>query len=540
MRKLIGLAGACALSMAAEAVPVAREGSRELARNPGFEDAAGCSVSGWTIKGGRAEIAPGEGRHGSAALFIDKAEPGAAIAAVQDLQLDAGGKYSVNVFVRTYGVKTHQVNLDGPNILVTHYNAAGKAINEYWGWPVADSSGGWARITVYVDSSANAARTELRLFVPSSVSGRVWFDDVTVRERFDPDEPKPERSRCAAIDGFNRLVVDGKPYFPLGMYFEKWDPLVRENLDVYSKGPFNCVVPYSFPDKAAMDLCAERGLKVVYNANVYFGTRWAFGLVKSECEEDEWVTRTVNALKGHPALLAWYVNDEFNLGMRDRLLKRYELVRRLDPLHATWGVYMSAHETPWYLDAQDVLGVDPYPIRTRQADADLSSVWQHPHQAVGRSGGKRAVWSVIQAFDFGGYIDDMLKAGTRAPTREELSGMSWMAVAGGANGLFYLAYTALSQTVNGATFGQRWADVCAVAQEIKDREQLLLSEPGVAVKAAAAPFAVRTWRQGLGDVALVVNMSRTNAVGRIAFADDAKLDVSLPPLAHRFMAVSGK
>ena len=77
------------------------------------------------------------------------------------------------------------------------------------------------------------------------------------------------------------------------------------------------------------------------------------------------------------------------------------------------------------------------------------------------------MWQVIQAFDWGMFSVEALKCGSRAPTRDELSAMTQLAIAGGANGIFYLSTTALASPVNGAEFHRRWADVLAAANEVK-------------------------------------------------------------------------
>ena len=63
------------------------------------------------------------------------------------------------------------------------------------------------------------------------------------------------------FDGQGRAIVDGKPFFPLGMY---WGAITTNKLEIYAKGPFNCLMPYNAPNsKELMDLCHERGLKVM-------------------------------------------------------------------------------------------------------------------------------------------------------------------------------------------------------------------------------------------------------------------------------------
>jgi len=376
------------------------------------------------------------------------------------------------------------------------------------------------------------------MVVPGRVRGVFDFETVSFAPYSLPPPREPKPSPCGAIDRHGRLLVEGRPFLPLGMYFETWDLLSASNLDVFAQSPFNTIVPYSFPDRRAMDLCAERGLRVLYNANVYYGTRWALGQVGSEADEDAWVEGKARDFRGHPALLGWYVNDEFALNMLERLDRRYELLRRLDPDHPIWGVFMKP-EFACYLGANlDVLGVDPYPIAAQgnKTHVDFSRCVSDPRDAIAAYGGKRPLWSVIQAFDWKMYYPPAVN--TRAPTEEDLRAMTWLEIASGANGLFYYAFTSLSYEGNGNRFDQQWDELRRVADEVKAKESLILSDPGPSCGALPEGVAVRTWRQGPRTVALAANSAHTNASFRIECAGLRPLDVRLGPLEHEFRVLT--
>ena len=75
---------------------------------------------------------------------------------------------------------------------------------------------------------------------------------------------RPDR-RHAYIDEHNRLIFHGKPFFPLGMY---WSSVNADHLNIYGQSAFNCLMPYDSPNRKQMDLCHERGLKVIYSPMV--------------------------------------------------------------------------------------------------------------------------------------------------------------------------------------------------------------------------------------------------------------------------------
>ena len=519
--------------------------------NPGFEaTAADGAVPGWTWVRDEAvatvSVVSGEGVGGSRALLVDKRSSGRKFSISQRIRLAPGGHYRVTCRVRTEDFICRNVDLTGTMLSVRHI-IGGKSVSlpAQSTRPVTETSGGWARAVGHIDPPADAEGiVELKLQIHFSVTGKFYYDDITVEERVDPPVPAPSRADASLVDECNHLIVDGRPFLPLGFYAEAWDPFTVSNLDLVASGPYNTLVPYSFPDRRQMDLCAARGLKVLYNANVYYGTRWAFGKVKSEAEEEAWTAKTIAAFKDHPALLGWYVNDEFNIAFRDRLVARNRFVKSLDPHHVTWGVHMEPLDSCWFLDCHDVLGVDPYPIKGNGKEMQIMHCHEHPSVTLRTVADTRAVWQVIQVFDWGMFSTELLKKGSRAPTRGEISAMTQLAIAGGANGIFYLSTTSLASPVNGAEFHSRWADVLAAANEVKANEATILSPPGPAVTAiSSSSLKVRTWdRTGRGaptapqgrTIALVVNGSYRPVRGTVRCAGCEPLEVDLGALAHGY------
>lgn len=164
---------------------------------------------------------------------------------------------------------------------------------------------------------------------------------------------------------------------------------------------------------------------------------------------------------------------------------------------------------------------------------------EHPSVTLQTVANKRAVWQVIQVFDWGMFSTELLKKGSRPPTREEISAMTQLAIAGGANGIFYLAITSLASPVNGAEFHRRWEDVLAAANEVKANEATILSPPGPAVTDVSSPsLKVRTWNVAGRTIALVVNGSYQPVCGTVRCAGCEPLEVDLGALAHGYYRLS--
>lgn len=322
----------------------------------------------------------------------------------------------------------------------------------------------------------------------------------------------PERR--VHVDAHRRLIVDGRPFFPLGMY---WGSVNEPELGVYAQGPFNCLMPYAGPDKGQMDACHARGLKVIYSIkDIYHGTRWAPAGIRSEADEVGWITERVALHRRHPALLAWYINDELPVEMVDRLAARQRLMEELDPDHPTWVVLYQYDQVGQYMDTFDVIGTDPYPIPEKPAGTALE--WTRVTRE--QSHGSRAMWQVPQVFDWGGYRKGGERAKARAPTLAEMRAMAWQCIAAGANGLVFYSFFDLHKMHERDPFEERWAGVCEMAGEIRRLIPVLLSAEPVPAISVAAPPAVETraWRHDGAVYLLAVNGAAEPVVATVKVA----------------------
>ncbi|MBI5685200.1 MAG: hypothetical protein HZC54_08960 [Verrucomicrobia bacterium] len=279
------------------------------------------------------------------------------------------------------------------------------------------------------------------------------------------------------LDERNRTLVNGKPFFPLGWYFGP-GPTTKnfeEHLDRIAASPFNTIMCYGInvngveKVRAYLDALAGRKLKIIYSIkDVFAGTAGYYEPVLGFRGEEAIVRGIVPLFRDHPALLAWYLNDELPLTMRDRLDARQRLVRQLDPNHPTWAVLYQVEEFYGYLNSADVLGADPYPVSDRPAT--MAADWTQKCAAV--SDGLRPLWMVPQAMDWACYRKERADK-LRAPTLDEELVMTYLCLIHGASGLVYYSYFDLQRDRLG--FDKRWADMLVVGNEVKQLFPALLS-----------------------------------------------------------------
>ena len=327
------------------------------------------------------------------------------------------------------------------------------------------------------------------------------------------------------FDRLGRTLVEGKLFFPLGMYM---GTVTETELAVYGEGAFNCLMPYKEPSREMLDLCEQKGLRVIYPLKeVYCHTGWArMRKIRNLADEEAYVTRRVEDYKNHPAILAWYLNDEFGPEYADILAKRRALFERLDPDHPTWNCLYQVNQLNLYMDSIDCIGVDPYPVARRP----ISQANDWTILTRRNTFGVRPIWMIPQAMDWRWFKSGNKKR-DRMPTEAEMRSMTWQMIASGANGLIYYAFHQMRRN-SGKDFPAYWAAVKSVAADVARFADVLVSDPGPDAKANLPPhqMPVRTWRKG--DVVFVLAVNATDK--------PVEAELSLPATCSGAEAVFGE
>ncbi len=196
--------------------------------------------------------------------------------------------------------------------------------------------------------------------------------------------------------------------------------------------------------------------------------------IKSEDDERPFIASKVEAFRDHPALLAWYLNDEAPLSQLDRLVLHKQWLEELDPNHPTWSVLYQVNEIGGYFDSCHAIGTDPYPIPNKPAA--MAGEWTR--KTVEAMHHARPVWMVPQVFNWAAYKEtEEDKAQQRQPTIDEIRSMTWQCIAEGANGLIFYSWfnIYLPERNAGLDFDAFWPQFKGVVQEVKDMTPALLS-----------------------------------------------------------------
>jgi hypothetical protein len=268
-----------------------------------------------------------------------------------------------------------------------------------------------------------------------------------------------------SIDCYHRIVVNNKPFFPIGMY---WSEINEKDLCTYEDSKFNCLMPYMPPTMEQMDLAKKHGFKVIYSLkDFYFGTKWCPKFIKNKADEEIYVRAYVQQFRDHPSLLAWYLNDEMTLKYLSRLESHQKWVVQEDTHHPTWVVLLNVREVGHYLDTCDIVGTDPYPIGKQSP----SLVWKATAETHRQVEGSRPLWQVIQAHNLSIYKSDQPY---RSPTFLEMRSMAWQAICEGAKGIVFYSFFDLKRNPD-VPFKIQWENLKRIAAEIDSVSNILLS-----------------------------------------------------------------
>jgi len=303
-------------------------------------------------------------------------------------------------------------------------------------------------------------------------------------------DPRATTPRTSYIDRHGRLIRDGKPFFPLGMY---WSGINQQDIEVYATGAFNCLMPYGAPTEEQMALAHSHGLKVIYSVkDIYHGSKYCPESIKSPEDERPFIEGKARQFADHPALLAWYLNDELPVRYMERLEAHQQWLEELDPNHPTWVVLYQVGTVGKYARTCDVMGTDPYPIPS--SPARRAADWTR--LTIDAFEGSKAVWMVPQVFNWAVYRkDEAQKKGLRPPTFEEMRSMSWQCIAEGARGLIYYSFFDIKRDEL-VPFEEQWGYCKQMAAEISDMIPVIMSvEQAPLIRASSPEWLHWTTRQ---------------------------------------------
>ncbi len=267
-------------------------------------------------------------------------------------------------------------------------------------------------------------------------------------------------------DGF--VLIDGKPFFPIGLYG-------------MSEKPFN---DNSY-DKAFKDLRAN-GFSFAHTYKDTGGTgRQRFLDSAAANGIKVWIPVTGDLVtcmlreRNHPAILAWYLGDDTADHVPADVVRRNHLrCHAIDNAHLTTQAdILNAYSTNRYIpyvhstdsfmpEIYPVTSPTPQPVEVPAVIRDMKAC----HYSVLINGSPvKSIWAIIQHFK--GYSQ-----WKRFPSFDELRAMSYLSIIHGAHGITWYTYGGDDKTNLGVTSSpERWNEICIVARELSSLSQAITS-----------------------------------------------------------------
>ncbi|MEN6303193.1 MAG: hypothetical protein ABFD96_10745 [Armatimonadia bacterium] len=226
------------------------------------------------------------------------------------------------------------------------------------------------------------------------------------------------------------LLVGGLPFCPQSCYAD-----LRSVDDVIRDEPvfgFNTIAPYlpTNPEerhktreslRKMFDRCAEVGLYVQLCLH---------GAARPPHTEEKWawLKEEIEAFRDHPALLAYYLADEPELGSAsaEDCEIAYRKIKELDPWHPVTMVFCQSEAAARYARGMDICMTDPYPI----PNSPVTNVSDFCDRINRDLADALPLWVVPQAFGGGEWWK-------REPSRQEMRCMTYLALIHNSRGIQY-------------------------------------------------------------------------------------------------------
>jgi hypothetical protein len=348
--------------------------------------------------------------------------------------------------------------------------------------------------------------------VAAQSAGVVRFaTDAGLRELAVTVVPRPTAAKpVCAVAADNRLVVGGKPWFPLGIYTTP--PSEARCRELHDAG-FDLVCLRTMPPaplRRALDMLGTHGLRAW--VPLAQELQFADGDVTAKKQR---LAALVAGVGDHPALVLWESIDEPAWGGSSAwgLREGYQFLRTLDPRRPVWTNHAPRNRVDTlvhYNQATDIAGCDVYPVPMPQTQSNLpnktlSVVGDETRKSVASVGGGKPVFMVLQGFAWKNLTSPSDPKAIY-PSFAESRFMAYDAIVNGANGILYWG---TPTTPKPSRF---WADLKTLVSELRTLAPVLAASPVVGKATARVNGdAVRVSHRRLGGdhVLLVVNRSGT-------------------------------
>ena len=291
------------------------------------------------------------------------------------------------------------------------------------------------------------------------------------------------------IDNHNRVLIDGKPFLPVGIYVTRIR--TEKNIRQIADGGFNFILNYT---TRALNIQKEENNTSrlnLWNPPTYgteiwekqyresldmlskYNLKYIATNMRIYSPQDK-IPQYLPAIQ-HPALLAHYIADEPNITARKLLKTTRETISGNDPWHPVIVLTEKVQDYLPFAGCGDILGIDPYPIEKKHLDHNMLMVRTACQEAASI---RIPFMMVPQAFNWGAYRKNDAFSTYAYPTEEEIRSMTLLAAIYGCKWFCFYSYTGimeLQEKHDPGSSKEFWPRVTATAKLLRQLEPWLLS-----------------------------------------------------------------
>ena len=338
----------------------------------------------------------------------------------------------------------------------------------------------------------------------------------TVETRFRKLESKRDYKIFVDVD--NRCFVDGKLFFPLGMYSVGLNDTQYKD---FINSPYNVIMSSVQLNKAGLDAFYEKTNKQVRVINAAGFVSW---------KKDEWDKVVENARKKakewkqSEGFFGYYLVDEPDIWLQPIMTRSTLAIREEDKDHVVWPAINQRWNLGKFKEGFDVVGMDCYPLQTFD---ELTAIYSMGRDGRKRMGNSRALWNIPQIFDWTTYN----RSNESPPTEMQLKNMVYQWISIGGMGIIYFHLVELVHMNYKNPYYDEWNKIKRVSEELmKDYVPIILSNvpinPGYYLPIYEGldytnRAAFRIWRYNNRDYILIINTVQ-NMVNTYTFEKPAK------------------
>ncbi|MBP5639666.1 MAG: hypothetical protein J6X55_09320, partial [Victivallales bacterium] len=297
-----------------------------------------------------------------------------------------------------------------------------------------------------------------------------------------------------------RMLRDGKPYLPVGVYLGFHKPEDTQMLQRVKDAGFNSVeMVWTHVDfggkKNTQTETLLAGIREMAKYGLTYLAAVKYQLPTSRARREkmdnvvglENVTRhVINSIKREPNIVGWYVSDENPLSDLPLIRQLRELISELDPWHPTMTLTDKPNDFQHFAKTGDYIMHDSYPVgRHVYKDSPRQSM-DYSHLALEniKKVGTPFVW-VPQIFSWNSSVASMVP---RYPTAQEVRSMALLGAIYDAKAYYFYSYHHIfyySEKNDPGHSEEEWANASVGAKLISSLAPYFLSRetaPKVTVK----------------------------------------------------------